>query len=450
MRTYRGVDMRNGQTTISDYNGNLLFYTNCAKIYDTTNHVMMNGDSINYGAEWDDWGGVTYNWLDDVVALPTDNNNIWNLLHYYVEYNVNLYPPVYAWRVYQTQLDMMGNSSLGRVIYKNKMLVQDTLGSYVAACRHANGRDWWVLASKSSSNCLFTFLVQKDTTIEYPIQCLGGNYISGDAGQAQFSPDGTKFAWIGGPSGVNLFDFDRCTGQLNNPVQLPYYWTPYTNYQAGVAFSPNSRFLYVTQTKFVFQFDLSSSNIASSVDTIGFYTASPDSNGLTGYYFLMQLAPDGKIYISANNSVRYLHVVNEPDKPGDSCHFVNYGFRLPYGNTFGIPNYPNYRLGALTGSPCDTIAPVVTSITKNKEQDLRIYPNPATAFVTIDYGFTDWSKGDISLEVTNQIGQTVYRQPLPMYSGYQKINVSNYASGLYTATIKRQNQTVAVSKFVKE
>ena len=37
-----------------------------------------------------------------------------------------------------------------------------------------------------------------------------------------------------------------------------------------------------------------------------------------------------------------------------------------------------------------------------------------------------------------------------MYSGYQKIDVTNYAAGVYMAYIKRGNGVVAAQKFVKE
>jgi hypothetical protein len=37
-----------------------------------------------------------------------------------------------------------------------------------------------------------------------------------------------------------------------------------------------------------------------------------------------------------------------------------------------------------------------------------------------------------------------------MYSGFQKIDVSQFAAGLYTACIKRNNAIVAVAKFARQ
>ena len=261
---------------------------------------------------------------------------------------------------------------------------------------------------------------------------------------------------VGDFSGVNLYNFDRCSGLLSNPMLLPYYGRNST-YEIGIAFSPNSRFLYITQSYCILQFDLADSNISTSVDTVAHITVPPDTNeAITGYYFLMQLAPDGKIYVSANNSEKYLHVINNPDEKGASCNFVNYGFVLPAFNSFGLPSYPgNYPLGALHGSPCDTLSPPDTSsvgIAKiNREKVLKIYPNPANDYAIVDYGFTDWSMGTaVSLQIIDAVGQVVYTQALPAYSGFQRLDISGFAAGVYEVVIKRGGGVVASGRLVRE
>jgi hypothetical protein len=302
---------------------------------------------------------------------------------------------------------------------------------------------------------MYELLVQPDTIINCGKQCLGGNYLSTDEGQAAFSPDGSKFAWLGNYSGLNLYDFDRCSGLLSNTILLPIYYSSDSGItQYGLSFSPNSRFLYMAQSNIIVQFDTWAPDIWASADTVGNFQTPPDST-LPGYYFLMQLAPDGKIYVSASNGIKYLHVINQPDQKGDTCDFVNYGFCLPYNNPFGLPSYPNYRLGVLPGSPCDTIYKTDTTATVTTHQGMdetiiKIFPNPATDYTIVDYGFTDWSKGQVSLEICNGLRQTVYSQQLPMYSGFQKVEVSKLASGTYTALIKRSTGVVASGKFVKQ
>ncbi|MDB5281370.1 MAG: hypothetical protein JWO06_445 [Bacteroidota bacterium] len=448
----RGVNMFLSQTSISDASGALQFYTNGGKIYDFQDSVMLNGDSLNYGdgMMWNNNGGGAYTAVEEVVRLPTESSGIWNLMHYYVELQNNSYPYAFSWLIYQTRIDMNRNSGRGEVIFKNKTIVQDTLGGYITACRHANGRDWWVLCSQASSNCFYELLVQPDTILEYGLQCMGSNYINGDGGQAAFSPDGTKFGWLDGPVGVNLFDFDRCTGTLSNPLHFPLYRNVDSDViEYGLAFSPNSRYMYISQSTYIFQLDLQAADIWASLDTVGFYHAPPDSTTSPSSYFLLQLGPDGKIYVCGANTMHWLHVINDPDKKGDSCNFINYGLRLPYNNGLGLPSYPNYRLGPLAGSPCDTLS-ITTAVTAaTKEKILKIFPNPASDYTIIDYGFTDWSKGEITLQISSEQGQKIYSQKLPMYSGYQKIDVSQFAPGLYNLAIVRNTGVVAIDKFVK-
>ena len=57
---------------------------------------------------------------------------------------------------------------------------------------------------------------------------------SADVGQVCFSPDGHRFAYYWpGPRGLEIFDFDRCTGLFSNPIHIP---TVSTGAASGVAF----------------------------------------------------------------------------------------------------------------------------------------------------------------------------------------------------------------------
>ena len=156
-----------------------------------------------------------------------------------------------------------------------------------------------------------------------------------------------------------------------------------------------------------------------------------------------------KIYISCGNADTVYHVIERPDEKGDSCLFKQHSLSLPSPSA-GVPSFPNYRLGELAGSPCDTLTALNENIRVEKEKILKVFPNPATDFVVIDYGFTDWNKGEVDLQISNELGQIVYEHKLPMYSGFQKINISSFANGFYTVYIKRGNAVVARVKMMKE
>jgi hypothetical protein len=166
-------------------------------------------------------------------------------------------------------------------------------------------------------------------------------------------------------------------------------------------------------------------------------------------YNFAQLAPDGKIYVASLNGTYYMAVINNPDLAGAACNFQD-TVKLP-SFIAGLPYYPNYRLGALDGSPCDTLKTIMgLDASAHREHQIKLYPNPATDVVMVDYGFTDWSKGAVTLQLANALGQVVFTQNLPLYSGFQKLNISFYPAGTYRVSLHRGTQTIATTTLVKE
>ena len=215
---------------------------------------------------------------------------------------------------------------------------------------------------------------------------------------ANFSQDGSKYVivegkLISGPVEVHLYDFDRCTGLLSNPQ----YWTiPISPiFAEGCAISPNSRYLYASAYTELWQYDLWADDVEASGILVGEYDGFLVHNFFTTHFYQAELAPDGKIYITCTNGVRYMHVIHNPDEAGLACNFEQRGLYLPTHNSFAAPNWPNYRLGPLDGSPCDTLG--------LDNLPLARFRIDTTASVTT-YGFHDlsdyeptewsWSFGD--------------------------------------------------------
>src|SRR5207247_1684286 len=149
------------------------------------------------------------------------------------------------------------------------------------------------------------------------------------------------------------YDFDRCTGVLSNPINLPLPIIVANSWLGmGVAISPNNRFLYVSLTRHLYQFDLWAPDIFGSIDTVGIYDGFQGS--FASLFHTAKLGPDGKIYISCGNSDTVYHVINQPDLKGYSCEFRQHAIHLSR-PSLGVPSFPNYRTGALNRSPCDTL-----------------------------------------------------------------------------------------------
>jgi hypothetical protein len=278
--------------------------------------------------------------------------------------------------------------------------------------------------------------------------CGGDIFAINNFGPLKFSQDGSKLLSLAIYTGVNIFDFDRCTGVITNPVIIPNHMLADSGWICeGLATSDNSRYLYVCMTKYVYQYDLWATDIAASVQTIAVYDGYAAPAG--SVFYTAQNGPDGKIYISCGNTETDYHVIHKPEGRGDSCYFEQHSIHLPTPSA-GVPSYPNYRLGALPASACDTLSGLNETARAEKEKAIKIFPNPASDVVTIDYGFTDWSKGEVTLQISNELGQVVYIQKLPMYSGFQKIDISSFGQGFYNASIKRNEAVIATAKFVKQ
>jgi len=356
----REMALRFTNGSICDTAGNLLFYSNGIYIANAVHEPMENGLGINPGEVADNYPDG-YVLVQGVMGLPMPGNNE---QYYLIHTNVELPEgdlSIYTSKLYYSKIDMTLAQGLGAVIEKNIIIVEDILEiGKVTLSKHANGRDWWLLMRRYDSNEYHTILVTPSGFLHQGIQVIGDSIPSPGLGQAVFSPDGTKFASLHLVSGfpdidedyIDIYDFNRCTGLLSNHKQITYLDSASSG---GVAISPNSRFLYVSSFRYVYQYDLWASDIEASKDTVAIWDGFFVPPVFATTFFLAQLAPDGKIYISANNSVPYLHVINNPDLPGDSCDVCQHCIELPTWNAFSMPNFPNYRLGALEGSPCDTL-----------------------------------------------------------------------------------------------
>lgn len=341
------LDIVGANTSMCDSAGNLLFYTNGIHIYNKNYQIMQNGNSINpgdvmYGAQIP----------QSVLAIQSQKNT-----HEYYLLSVEDGPGFgLGSGLYCNTIDMNANNGVGKVVVKRKPIIIDSLewGMFTAT-KHANGRDWWVIVPKHNKQKYLSILIQPDTIVvtEYNYQI----EFSNGAGQTVFSPDGNHYAQIVHElfttlPFIVLFEFDRCTGQLHNQRQHDLY-VP-NHYWPGVAFSPNSRYLYAFDDHEAYQYDLTEPDVFASEVLIA------EWNGSSYYvwrnnFMLGQLAPDGRIYVNNSNTNVNWHRIRFPNRKGLDCAFVQNDIATPNINEDDMPNHPNYRLGPIDGSACDTL-----------------------------------------------------------------------------------------------
>lgn len=372
-----------------DSEGNILFYSNGITIHNKDGKFVENSEGLNPTITLPEWHSYSYLGGESGFFLqkPEDPNIV-----YYISLDFGPHP---AWQwpyrytgknLLATAIDVSANNGQGKVVEKNKVLITGVLMA-PAACRHANGRDWWLLCSDSDENRHYRVLMdprgfsQPDTqwigTKPNPIPYDGSNSTNQTVGNS-FSPKGNYYVDANDIRGFSVFNFDRCSGLLSNERRVDYPYnvlatlSHYYRYEAGkgALFSQDERFFYKTNTyygypepwvpggtiPYLFQYDLQAPDFATSKDTINVIDSIdyhfPTNITWEGFYGA-ELAPDGRIYV-VHEGNSYC-TVQYPDRKGRDCKFVH---DKPY---FGvvisaaIPCMPNYRLGPLDGSGCDTL-----------------------------------------------------------------------------------------------
>lgn len=415
---YRDFKAGRSCASISDGIGNMKFFTNGCAVANYLNDTMQNGDQLNpEPCSFNTCPNSGNGTLQGSLFLPDFlDTNKFILFHQTCDYNTNGSPI----RLYTSMIDLALDSGRGGVYNKNFILFEDSLcdGS-LAAVKHANGRDWWILLHEKYTNGYVRFLYS-DTGIAGPyFQNIGLVFGNDGHGNSKFSPDGNWYATSNQLSGVDLYRFDRCTGILSENTYLDFPDSVWAN---CVEFSPDSRFLYTFWLLSVYQFDLTSTNIPSS----GQLVATNDNfvaNSNATFFFIPQLAPNGKIYISTLPSNAYLHVINFPNNLGVACDLSQHSISIPANNEI-LPYFPNYRLGALDSLYCDSVNSTANQQIEN--ESISVFPNPSHEFISVSI-----SRKNEFVEkyiIFNQLGKVIIHGA---YNNSEPIDIRKFKSGLY-------------------
>lgn len=447
-----GTESALSSVVMSDSDGLLQFYSNGCEVFNFNFKLIANGDSLNSpGREFDGAcpDRVSYNTFQGQIAMPLpgqkDKYVLFHLRHDTVPDRYK-HPLYYPQSLLYSIIDMAAEQGAGRVTEKNILLQKDSFCDMLAAVRHGNGRDWWVAVPQLNSDTTSLFLLTPNG-IQGPFERIMPLNWSADPqgyqiGQAIFSQDGTRYARINTEHGVQLFNFDRCSGEFSCPIALDLKEAQVS--ACGMSFSSSGRFLYASTSMKLFQFDCSVKNIQKSKKLIDEFDGFKDPFAVTFYQH--RLAPDGKIYMSCTNGNHYLHVINQPDEAGKACDFKQRGVDLPTYNGFCLPNYPNYRLYDWAYSPCDSLgidAPGENH-TRYFAEELQIFPNPASESVTIIAPDCIWG----SLRVFTAAGALVDELPHVTNGDYRVFEVKHWPAGVYFVSVMTRDHGVKCKRLI--
>jgi hypothetical protein len=367
----RKFEFSTTNTSICDSLGNLQFMANGCFVADKFGNLMQNGDGIN--------NGITIFCSDDGarsfqagIILPLPNQPF----HYLLIFKKTTVATVkYSTQIAWSEIDMSLNNGKGKVIKKNQIIEIDSSHvTQLTACKHANGRDWWLISPPKDFRETYTMLLLDPTGLHVHHTQNFGKQTTYQTGlgkslmQTLFSPNGEKYIRSSTFDSTRISDFDRCNGILSNEQLVSVPFDELTN-GCGAGVSPNSRYLYLTNVFEIYQVDLRSQNSEQSkirIDSMDGFKA--ELNTPMSFFSIISGA-DGKLYVIDGQGSFIFHTIHQPNEYGKACLFKQHDLSLPKTNILlpcncwsyadmwyeGAPNFPFYRLGAIDGSACDTL-----------------------------------------------------------------------------------------------
>jgi len=346
-------------SSICNDEGNLLFFSNGCSVFGPDNELLINGDSLNSGY-WRDSHcpeGIIMN--QGILILPITDKKYW-LIYQRLDLESSGGRNTISYdRVYYTVIEE-GINGKPLVVLRDQILVDNAflLGGNIATCRHANGRDWWLIMSEGNSNRKYKVLIDVHGNIQKSMQNIGNDFVHSESlsGNSKISPDGAKLAIYNVRTDLHTFDFNRCTGELSNYQNIKITDEADRVNAAGLAFSPNSRFVYLPSTQHIYQFDLWAQDLKSSKTIIAEYDGRVNQSGLAARFYQAQQGPDGKIYIGSPGNRGSWHVIDNPNAFDISSQIIQHRHYITNNvNTGAMPHFPNFRLGPAKGTICDSL-----------------------------------------------------------------------------------------------
>jgi Secretion system C-terminal sorting domain len=423
-----------------DVKDSLILYSNGSKIFNGKHRLIEGGDSLSYGSDWttSPFAGNYYGefnirvFHNAMIGLPSVKSP-------QQFFFISVFIPVgTAWheKIVYSVVDMSLNGGRGKVIEKEVVLKTGKFAEAITACKHGNGRDWWIIAREYGKKNFSIFLLDSSgIKLKLENQLSGWDFLSVNLEQGnhtnRFSYDGTMFASFT-HLGVELFDFNRCNGFLTNRREITLPLSDTLTYAGGGGFSPNNKLLYVGNIQKYYQVDIFNGLKLRKIATNDGYRDTPmgQTGGIETNFGLVQLAADGKLYMNTTSTTRYLHVIENPNDTGVLCNFKQRAIKLLTFNN-GLPKYPNYELGAVVDKCGES------GITDNEIEKIEVYPNPVSEFLVV----SGQKLAGISIEMYNLLGQKMSPSIEAKNQGY-RLGVQTLPEGIYLLQVSDKNHNL--------
>ncbi|MDD2529509.1 MAG: PKD domain-containing protein, partial [Lentimicrobiaceae bacterium] len=346
-------------TSISDTNGNLLFFTDGQTVWNKEREIMINGEGLH---------GDRYNPQPAVICPDPGNADRYYVftvgspdIHKGLEYNI---------------IGMALDNGNGSVVTKNVVVPAGEFAKHkITAVKKANNVDYWIITRFDDPNNpnVWACFSLTATGLD-PIPVISPARYSVNAwmqhGAVKVSHDQKKIISVqsgdaGSHGRFDVCNFDIITGEIDHRFYIKEHNSNPDGFGIyGMEITPDSKLLYISfyafhqaplsYLSFVYQYDL------TRTDSLGFLNSrlvvSTDSRASS-----LQLGPDGKIYVSTISSdpfnSRYLGVIHNVWERGIFCNYEKNAVDIGVYNGHSgstLPSFPSELLYRFVwqGGPC--------------------------------------------------------------------------------------------------
>ncbi|MFN4910323.1 MAG: gliding motility-associated C-terminal domain-containing protein [Flavobacteriales bacterium] len=380
------INSNESTASVSDPStGQLLFYTDGRKVWNTNNQIMPNGANLLGGF----FNSCTQGAL--IVPFPEDNQRYY--LFTLEELEAQSVNPLADNGLRYSIVDMTLNGGLGdvQVTTMNTPLATD-LTEKLIVIRSNEIQGFWVIAHKKSVNEFLAWKIDACGVSTQPIVSAVGSFFSvaefgateGWMGAMDASPDGNRIGMtVDWSDRLEFFDFNKTTGVVSNLITVnvtddsnPPFLRKY-----GACFSPDGSKFYYTNINSVYQLNLStytSAAIASSNTLIYSPTLEPNNYPC----FQIEQAPNNKLYVAIGNTGR-LDEISNPNSLGLACGYVSNAISFsPATCQLGLP--AQVPLGGFAANSTITFFP-----DSCLQSDISFSIATASPIIQINWNFDD-------------------------------------------------------------
>ncbi len=430
------MDAPEGTATISDSNGDVLFYTDGDTVYNNINEVMENGEVIGGGR------GST----QSVAIVPSeDDETIFYIFTTQEVYGTNEY------RLKYSVVDMKEGDGLGAVTVKDQVLFTKSTEKLIS---FQAGGGYWLVAHEYGNNSFRAYAVTAEGIAPPVISSAGSVHsltdaLSGQAGM-KFNGTGDRIAVAlieGTDDYIEFFQFDQTTGEVTEfdyAIDLNEGDGATNDEVYDVHFSPGGNKIFATMNRRnggspggrILEYRIDSLSTADTRQA----SKADITVGVGGAvnYGGIQTGPDGQIYVAVESpgnpgASTFVSSIAANEDTASNSSFNLQAVALTVGNSrLGLPNFaqnqanpPDQPSMSAPDTTCvDQQITLSGTGTSDLDQFLWTIQDPANNVVfsalaqDTSYTFAPGQGGtfEISLNIFNRCGfDTTFVQPIEVF-----------------------------------